>query len=150
MGDLVVTEFVSMDGVMQAPGGEEFKYEGWSFDFERGDDGDEFKASELFDSEAQILGRVTYESFAGAWPERESMPGRWGEFAKWMNEMPKYVISSTLEDPEWTNVTVIDGGADVPAESPRSRTSTRARSSSRGAACSSRPCSRTTSSTACA
>lgn len=116
MGDLVVTEFVSMDGVMQAPGGEDFRYEGWTFDYERGDDGNNFKASELFDSEAQLLGRVTYDSFAGAWPERESMPGQWGEFAKWMNKMPKYVVSSTLEDPEWTNVTVIDGGGDVPGE----------------------------------
>ena len=149
MGDLVVTEFVSMDGVMQAPGGEDFRYEGWTFDHERGDDGNNFKASELFDSEAQLLGRVTYDSFAGAWPERESMPGQWGEFAKWMNKMPKYVVSSTLEDPEWTNVTVIDGGGDVPGRSQRSRRSTRVGFSSRAAGCSCRRCSKTTSSTAC-
>ena len=114
MGRIVVTEFVSLDGVMEAPGGEKFKYEGWTFDFDRGDEGNKFKADEVFDAEAQLLGRVTYESFAGAWPEYEKEGGELGEFAKRMNEMPKYVISSTLKDPEWTNCTVIDG--DVPKE----------------------------------
>jgi dihydrofolate reductase len=121
MGRIVVTEFVSLDGVMQAPGGEKFKYEGWSFDFDRGDDGEKFKADEVFDAEAQLLGRVTYESFAGAWPryaseaDRDTEEGaQMGAFADRMNSMPKYVVSSTLKDPEWTNCTVIDG--DVPKE----------------------------------
>jgi dihydrofolate reductase len=103
MGRLVVTEFVSLDGVMQAPGGEEFKYPGWSFAFDRGDDGNEFKLRETLETEVLLLGRVTYESFAGAWPSRE------GEFADKFNTMPKYVVSSTLEDPEWSNTTVLEG-----------------------------------------
>jgi dihydrofolate reductase len=110
MGKLVVTEFVSLDGVMQAPGGEDFKYKGWSFQFDRGDDGDQFKLDELTDADAHLLGRVTYESFAGAWPDRE------GPFADKLNNDPKYVVSSTLEDPEWQNTTVIDGSGDVAAE----------------------------------
>jgi dihydrofolate reductase len=103
MGKLVVTEFVSLDGVMQAPGGEEFKYPGWSFAFDRGDDGNQFKLEETLETEALLIGRVTYESFAGAWPSRE------GEFADKFNTMPKYVVSSTLEDPEWNNTTVLKG-----------------------------------------
>jgi dihydrofolate reductase len=103
MGKLVVTEFVSLDGVMQAPGGEEFKYPGWSFAFDRGDDGNEFKLQETLETDVLLIGRVTYESFAGAWPERE------GEFADKFNTMPKYVVSSTLENPEWNNTTVLKG-----------------------------------------
>jgi dihydrofolate reductase len=105
MGKLVVTEFVSLDGVMQAPGGEDFKYPGWSFAFDRGDDGNDFKLQETLETEALLIGRITYESFAGAWPQRE------GEFADRFNTMPKYVVSSTLEDPEWSNTTVLRGGA---------------------------------------
>ena len=105
MGKLVVTEFVSLDGVMQAPGGEEFKYPGWSFAFDRGDDGNEFKLQETLETDVLLLGRVTYESFAGAWPSRE------GEFADKFNTMPKYVVSSSLEDPEWNNTTVLKGNA---------------------------------------
>jgi dihydrofolate reductase len=104
MGRIVVTEFLSLDGVMEDPGGaEDFKYGGWSFEFSRGDDGDKFKLDEALQSEALLLGRVTYEGFADAWPSRE------GEFADKFNTMPKYVVSSTLEDPEWTNSTVLDG-----------------------------------------
>ena len=103
MGRIVVTEFVSLDGVMQAPGGEKFRYEGWSFEFDRGEDGNQFKFDEVLEAEAHLLGRVTYESFAGAWPQRE------GPFAERINRMPKYVVSSTLKDPEWENTTVIDG-----------------------------------------
>jgi len=105
MGKLVVTEFVSLDGVMQAPGGEEFKYPGWSFAFDRGDDGNQFKLEETMESDVLLIGRVTYESFAGAWPNRE------GEFADKFNTMPKYVVSSTLDDPEWNNTTVLKGDA---------------------------------------
>ena len=110
MGKIVITEFVSLDGVMEDPGGsEDFKYGGWSFEFSRGDDGDKFKLDELMGSEALLLGRVTYEGFADAWPQRE------GEFADKFNSMPKYVVSSTLTDPEWTNTTVLDGD-DLAAE----------------------------------
>jgi dihydrofolate reductase len=117
MGDLVVTEFVSMDGVMQAPGGEDFKYKGWTFDYDRGDDGNKFKWDEVEAADAHLLGRVTYDSFAGAWPEREnaSDPDLAG-FAKMFGEAQKYVVTSTLKDPEWRNTNVIDGGGDVPAE----------------------------------
>jgi dihydrofolate reductase len=105
VGKLVVTEFVSLDGVMQAPGGEEFKYPGWSFDFDRGDEGNDFKLQETLETDALLIGRTTYESFAGAWPNRE------GEFADKFNTMPKYVVSSTLQDPEWNNTTVLKGNA---------------------------------------
>src|ERR687888_207154 len=104
MGKLVVTEFVSMDGVMQAPGGEKFKYEGWTFDFDRGEDGNQFKLDEVLNADAHLLGRTTYESFASAWPSRE------GPFAERLNKDPKYVVSTTLKNPEWTNVTVLDSG----------------------------------------
>jgi dihydrofolate reductase len=103
MARLVVTEFVSLDGVMQAPGGEEFKYPGWSFAFDRGDDGNQFKLEETLETDVLLIGRVTYESFAGAWPTRD------GEFADKFNTMPKYVVSSTLDDPEWNNTTVLKG-----------------------------------------
>src|SRR4051794_15419781 len=104
MGRIVITEFVSLDGVMEDPGGAEgFKYGGWTFKISRGEEGDRFKLDETMGSEALLLGRVTYEGFAEAWPSRE------GEFADKFNTMPKYVVSSTLRDPEWTNTTVIDG-----------------------------------------
>jgi dihydrofolate reductase len=104
MGRIVVTEFVSLDGVMEDPGGsEDFKYGGWSFEFNRWDDGDQFKLDETVAAEALLLGRVTYEGFADAWPSRE------GEFADKFNQMPKYVVSSTLSDPGWANSTVLDG-----------------------------------------
>jgi dihydrofolate reductase len=101
---IVVTEFASLDGVMEAPGGESFKYPGWSFEFDRGDDGNRFKLEETRQADALLIGRRTYESFAGAWPQRE------GEFADRFNSMPKFVVSTTLEDPEWTNTTVLDSG----------------------------------------
>jgi len=104
MGRIVVTEFVSVDGVMEDPGGsEDFDYGGWSFEYNRGDDGDRFKLDETMQSEALLLGRKTYEGFADAWPQRD------GEFADKFNNMPKYVVSSTLSDPGWANTTVIDG-----------------------------------------
>jgi dihydrofolate reductase len=104
MGRIVVTEFVSLDGVMEAPAGEnDFERGAWTFEISRGDEGDKFKLDETMSSEALLLGRVTYEGFAGAWPSRE------GEFADKFNTMPKYVVSSTLEDPEWNNSTVLTG-----------------------------------------
>src|SRR6478672_3884159 len=103
MGRIVVTEFVSLDGVMEDPGGSEnFAQGGWSFKISRGDEGDKFKLDETFASEALLLGRVTYEGFAEAWPSRE------GEFADKFNTMPKYVVSSTLGEPTWNNSTVIE------------------------------------------
>src|SRR5919112_987679 len=104
MGKIVVTEFISLDGVIEDPGGaEDFKYGGWSFEISRGEEGDQFKLDETMNSDALLLGRRTYEGFAEAWPQRE------GEFADKFNNMPKYVVSSTLKDPDWTNTTVLDG-----------------------------------------
>jgi dihydrofolate reductase len=102
VGRIVITEFVSLDGVMEDPGGSEnFEHGGWSFEFSRGEEGDRFKFDETMGSTALLLGRVTYEGFADAWPKRD------GEFANKFNTMPKYVVSSTLERPEWTNTTVL-------------------------------------------
>jgi dihydrofolate reductase len=104
VGRIVVTEFVSLDGVIEDPGGaEDFKYGGWSFEVPRGDEGDQFKLDETMSSDALLLGRRTYEGFAAAWPSRQ------GEFADKFNAMPKYVVSSTLETPEWNNSTVLRG-----------------------------------------
>jgi dihydrofolate reductase len=104
MGKIVVTEFVSLDGVMEDPGGAEgFKYGGWTFEIPRGDEGDQFKLDETRDSAALLLGRRTYEGFADAWPSRD------GEFADKFNSMPKYVVSSTMGEPTWTNTTVLKG-----------------------------------------
>ena len=104
MGRIVVTEFMSLDGVVEDPGGaEDFKHSGWSFEISRGEEGDQFKLDETMSSDALLLGRVTYEGFAKAWPTRD------GEFADKFNTMPKYVVSSTLENPEWNNSTVLKG-----------------------------------------
>ena len=104
MGRIVVTEFVSLDGVMEAPGGDDNFVRGqWTFEFDRGDEGNQFKVDETMGAAAMLLGRRTYEGFAAAWPGRE------GEFADKFNQTPKYVISSTLSDPEWTNSHVLSG-----------------------------------------
>jgi dihydrofolate reductase len=104
VGRIVVTEFVSLDGVMEDPGGaESFAHGGWSFAFDRGEEGNKFKLDETMSSTALLLGRKTYEGFADAWPSRD------GEFADKFNTMPKYVVSSTLENPEWNNSTVLKG-----------------------------------------
>ncbi|HEX2233828.1 MAG TPA: dihydrofolate reductase family protein [Thermoleophilaceae bacterium] len=103
MGRIVVTEFISLDGVVEAPGGEDFKYPGWSFEFDRGDDGNQFKLDETLETDALLIGRRTYESFAGAWPNRD------GPFADKFNSMPKYLVSSTLTEPDWNNTNVITG-----------------------------------------
>src|SRR3954447_15008140 len=90
---VVVSQFVTVDGVMEDPGGTEgFDRGGWAFQFDRGDEGDKFKLDEVMDSEALLLGRTTYEGFAEAWPSRE------GDFADKFNTMPKYVVSTTLQD----------------------------------------------------
>jgi dihydrofolate reductase len=104
MGRIVVTEFVSLDGVMEAPGGgEEFEYAGWTFEIDRGEEGDRFKLEEALGAEALLLGRVTYEGFAAAWPAMQ------GEFADKFNSMPKYVVSSTLKEAGWNNSRVLTG-----------------------------------------
>ncbi|HEX3256105.1 MAG TPA: dihydrofolate reductase family protein [Gaiellaceae bacterium] len=104
MGKLVVTEFVSVDGVFEDPGGaESYEHGGWTFEYDRGDDGNGFKLDEVMEAEVQLLGRVTYEGFAAAWPSRD------GPFADKLNSDPKYVVSTTLADPHWQNTTVIGG-----------------------------------------
>ena len=103
MSRIVVTEFVSLDGVIDEPK--------WTFDFERGPEGDQFKWDELFEADALLLGRVTYEGFAAAWPSMGH-----DEFGQRMNGIEKFVVSSTLADDEatWGPTTVIRG--DVVAE----------------------------------
>ena len=115
MGKVVVSQFASLDGVIEDPGGaEDYRHGGWAFKFDRGDDGDKFKLDEVMAADALLLGRTTFEGFAAAWPSRE------GEFADKFNTMPKYVVSDTLTDPEWNNSTVIRGD-DVAAEVARIR-----------------------------
>ncbi|HEV3093290.1 MAG TPA: dihydrofolate reductase family protein [Solirubrobacteraceae bacterium] len=105
MSKLVVSEFMSLDGVMEDPGGgEPFERGGWAFKFERSADGNRFKYEELMDAGAMLLGRVTYEGFAQAWPNM-----RGDEFGEKMNSMPKYVVSSTLQSADWENSTILTG-----------------------------------------
>jgi dihydrofolate reductase len=106
MGKIVATEFISLDGVVEDPGGaEDFAHGGWTFEIDRGQEGDGFKLGELEEAEAQLLGRVTYEGFAAAWPSMEDDVG----FAEKMNTMPKYVYSTTLGTADWNNTTVLSG-----------------------------------------
>ena len=107
MAKLIVSEFVTLDGVMEAPGGEEgHPHTGWVFDFVSPEQ-ERYKLDEVMEAEGLLLGRVTYEGFAGAWPERT------GEFADKMNGMPKYVVSTTLENPAWSNTSVTGDVKDV-------------------------------------
>jgi dihydrofolate reductase len=106
VGRIVVSQFVTVDGVAEDPGGSEgTERGGWALQFDRGADGNQFKLDEVMASDALLLGRVTYEGFAEAWPSRT------GDFADKFNTMRKYVVSKTLTDPEWNNTTVIDGDA---------------------------------------
>ena len=117
MGKLVVTEFISLDGIIEDPGGAEgTDFGGWSFRFPA-DEGQQFKFEELMASDVQLLGRVTYDGFAAAWP---AMAESTGEFGQKMNAMPKVVVSTTLTDPSWANTTVIS--ADVPGQVARLKT----------------------------
>jgi dihydrofolate reductase len=110
MAKIVVSQFISLDGVVEDPGGSEgSEHGGWAFKYERGDEGDRFKLDEVMSADALLLGRTTYEGFAEAWPSRE------GEFADKFNGMAKYVVSDTLSDPEWNNSHVISGD-DLAAE----------------------------------
>ena len=105
MGRIVVSQFVTVDGVIEDPGGSEHTERGgWALQFDRGEDGNQFKLDEVMESSVLLLGRKTYEGFAAAWPTRE------GDFADKFNTMPKFVVSSTLTDPEWSNSTVIGPG----------------------------------------
>ena len=123
MGKVVVTEFITLDGVIEDPGGSgEMERGGWSFEYNRGEEGDKFKLDELNASDAQLLGRITYEGFAAAWPDMKDDAG----FAEKMNSMPKYVVSTTITDPEWENTTVIS--ENVPEEVAKLRDSTTATS----------------------
>jgi peroxiredoxin/dihydrofolate reductase/DNA-directed RNA polymerase specialized sigma24 family protein len=106
MRKLIVSEFVTLDGVFEDPGGAEgFTRGGWAFRFERGPEGDKFKLDEVMEAGALLLGRVTYEGFAAAWPSATDESG----FADKMNSMPKFVVSSTLERGTWANTTVLSG-----------------------------------------
>jgi dihydrofolate reductase len=109
MSKLIVSEFVTLDGVMEAPGGEPtHPHSGWVMD-SMSPEQERYKLDEVLEAESLLIGRVTYEGFSAAWPERE------GEFADKMNSMPKHVVSSTLSEPlEWDNSTLISG--DVAAE----------------------------------
>src|SRR5919109_3595148 len=109
MGKIAVTELTSLDGVMQSPGSTDvpFKYRGWIFDFDAGPEFDRFKLEEAQKAEALLLGRITYEAMHAFWPTAE------GEYADRLNELPKYVVSSTLTDAPW-NATVL--GDDWPQE----------------------------------
>ncbi|WP_458190706.1 dihydrofolate reductase family protein [Haladaptatus sp. NG-WS-4] len=95
--NLIISEFLTLDGVMEAP-------EEWSFAF-FSEEQQEYKHDELFRSGALLLGRTTYESFADAWPDRTDETG----FADRINSLPKYVVSTSLEEAEWNNSTIIDG-----------------------------------------
>lgn len=109
MTELIVSEFVSLNGVMEAPGGEHtHPHTGWTFESHYGDDHYAYKWEELDAAASLLLGRTTYEGFAAAWPERE------GEFADKFNNMKKYVVSTTLRDPDWNNTTVI--ADDIPEQ----------------------------------
>jgi dihydrofolate reductase len=102
MREIIVTEFISLDGVVEAPGGEEgFKHTGWTFDIETDETMYGFKFEETMAAEALVMGHRTYDGFAAAWP------GRDGEFADRFNTMPKYVVSTSLTDPAWNNTQVL-------------------------------------------
>jgi dihydrofolate reductase len=109
MGKVVVSEFISLDGVIEDPGGAEgTEFGGWTFRFPA-DEGQQFKFDELMASDVQLLGRVTYQEFAAAWPAMEEATG---EFGARMNGMPKVVVSTTLTEPTWKNTSIVS--ADVP------------------------------------
>jgi dihydrofolate reductase len=114
MGKIALTQLMSLDGVIQSPGHTDvpFKYRGWAVDFDAGPEADRFKLEEAQNAEALLLGRVTYEAMQAFWPTAEA------EFADRLNELPKYVVSSTLTDPHW-NATVL--GDNWPKEVARLR-----------------------------
>jgi dihydrofolate reductase len=108
MRRVIVSEFVSLEGVIEDPGGAgESDRGGWSFQVDRGAEGDQFKFDELAAADTLLLERVTCEGFAAAWPKIEEQTG---EYGAWMNGYPKHVVSRTLQEPlEWNNSTLIEG-----------------------------------------
>jgi dihydrofolate reductase len=112
MGKIVATEFITLDGVFEDPGGQHGGRGGWAFKYDRGEAGNQFKHEELMAADAQLLGRVTYEGFAAAWPNMRN-----DEFGERMNSMPKYVVSNTLQNAEWENSTIVSGdlASEIPA-----------------------------------
>ncbi|HSO98943.1 MAG TPA: dihydrofolate reductase family protein [Solirubrobacteraceae bacterium] len=108
----MATEFITLDGVFEDPGGQHGGRGGWAFQYDRGEAGNQFKSEELMAADAQLLGRVTYEGFAAAWPNMKD-----DEFGARMNSMPKYVVSSTLQSAGWENSTIISGAleSEIPA-----------------------------------
>jgi dihydrofolate reductase len=104
MGTIVISENISLDGVIEDPAGVEgFRLGGWFFETDRGEDGEKFTLDKALDTEVLLLGRRSYEFFAATWPSRG------GALADRLNSLPKYVVSSTLEDPDWNNSTVLKG-----------------------------------------
>src|SRR4051812_10744006 len=104
MRKVIVSEFMTLDGVIEDPGGSEgTTHGGWSFKFGTSQEQGKFKVDELFASDALLLGRVTYQGFAAAWP---TMQGT-GAFGERMNSLPKYVVSTTLKSVEWNNSRLI-------------------------------------------
>ena len=104
MGTIVISENVSLDGVIEDPAGVEgFMHGGWFWETDRGEDGEQLTLEAMLGTEALLLGRRSYEFFAATWPSRG------GELAEGLNSLPKYVVSSTLEDPDWNNSTVLKG-----------------------------------------
>src|SRR3954454_1730842 len=104
MGRLVVTEYITLDGVIEAPGGgEAFEHGGWTFRIDRGAEGDGFKLDETRNSAALLFGRVTYEGMAAVWPNMT------GEFADLFNSLPKFLVSNTLTEATWNNTEILSG-----------------------------------------
>jgi dihydrofolate reductase len=104
MGRIVISENVSLDGVIEDPAGVEgFKRGGWFFETDRGEEGERFTLDKTLGTHALLLGRRSYEFFAATWPSRD------GELADKLNSLPKYVVSSSLEDPDWNNSAVLKG-----------------------------------------
>ena len=114
MGEIALSQNMSLDGIMQSPGHTDvpFKYRGWAVDFDGGPESDQFQLEQAQNADALLLGRVTYEAMQAFWPTAE------GEFADRLNELPKYVVSSTLTELPW-NATVLRD--DWPEEAVRLR-----------------------------
>ncbi|HEY7376430.1 MAG TPA: dihydrofolate reductase family protein [Polyangia bacterium] len=116
MGKLVVTEYITLDGVIEAPGGgEDFVHAGWTFRIKRGPEGDAFKLDETRNTAALLFGRVTYDGMAAAWPHMT------GELADLFNGLPKFVVSGTLTEASWNNTEVLRGDLRAGIERLKSR-----------------------------
>src|SRR5919201_589715 len=111
MGKIALSQHTSLDGVIQSPGPTDvpFKYRGWLFDFDAGPEGERFQLEQAQNAEAILIGRITYDAMQAMWPTVE------GEFADRLNELPKYVVSSTLTDPPWAATVLGDDWPQVAA-----------------------------------